>query len=87
MGCEIRGNNTIVCGSRRGRQSLGLCEQCRQAEATVLCDGPLPAGIIHRRSSIAGADTTCSHRLCRRCAHHVTPDHDYCAEHAPQEVA
>ncbi len=86
MGCE-RVGNAILCGRGGRRQSLGLCEQCRQAEATVLCDGPLPAGIIHRRSSIVGGDTTCSRRLCRRCAVHVPPDADYCAEHAPQAVA
>ena len=69
---------TIVC--RRGRgKSLGLCRECKQAEATQLCDGPLPAGIIHRRSAVAGGDTTCSLPLCRRCAHHVGADRDLCS--------
>lgn len=69
MGCERHGN-TIVCsrGGRRG--GLGLCPFCRMAEATLLCDGPLPEGILHRRSSVPGASTTCSAPICRRCANH-----------------
>lgn len=77
MACEVHGN-AIVCGHGRRASSLGLCRECRQREATQLCDGPLPAGILHRRSSVPGGDTTCSTPLCRDCAHHVGPDRDFC---------
>lgn len=74
MACE-RVGNAIVCGRRSGRTSV--CAECGVREATLLCDGPLPAGMLHRRSSVPGADKTCSKPLCRDCATHVSPDQDY----------
>jgi hypothetical protein len=82
MPCERHGN-AIVCS--RGSRKLGKCQECFVREATLLCDGPLPAGVVHRRSSIAGADKTCSKALCRSCATHVPPDQDYCRDHADPE--
>jgi hypothetical protein len=82
MGCEIHGN-TIIC-SRGGHGTSAKCQECGVRQSTLLCDGPLPAGIIHRRSSTPGADKTCSKRLCRECAT-VTPSGDYCKDHAAPE--
>lgn len=73
---------TIHC--RRG-VTLGTCQECHQRPATKLCDGPLPKGVVHRRSLIPGADKTCSKPLCARCAIHVPPDHDYCIDHKDPE--
>lgn len=74
MACEVRGQ-TILCG--RGLSSLGQCQECFQRPATRLCDGPLPRGMVHRRSSIPGADKTCSKPLCADCSI-VDGDNDYC---------
>ena len=82
MPCDVR-DNEIICS--RGRRKLGKCGECFVRDATLLCDGPLPSGVVHRRSSIAGADTTCSKPLCRECATHVAPDADYCRDHADPE--
>jgi hypothetical protein len=79
MGCEPVGN-TIIC-SRGGRAK---CQECGIREGTLLCDGPLPAGIVHRRSSVPGADKTCSKRICPTCAT-STPTGDYCKDHATPE--
>lgn len=83
MACE-RVGNAIVCG-RGQRVPLGRCQECGVAPATLLCDGPLPKGIVHRRSQVPGADKTCSLPLCRACATHVAPDQDYCRAHAAPE--
>jgi hypothetical protein len=82
MPCDVHGN-TIIC-SRGSRKSLGKCQECWVREATRLCDGPLPRGIVHRRSAVAGADKTCSKPLCTPCATTVG-DHDYCSEHRDPE--
>lgn len=70
---------TIVCrrgGSRHGANQL--CSKCHARAGTQLCDGPLPDGMLHRRSSVPGASTTCSVPLCPSCAHRVGPDTDLC---------
>jgi hypothetical protein len=82
MPCDVHGN-TIICS--RGSRRFGKCAECGIGEATLLCDGPLPRGMVHRRSSVPGADKTCSKPLCRSCATHVPPDQDYCREHAAPE--
>lgn len=81
MTCE-RVGNAIVCGRRTRTMA---CAFCGAPGATKLCDGPLPPGIIHRRSSTPGADKTCSAPICDRCATHVPPDQDYCPNHAAPE--
>lgn len=64
-----------------GRGRAKKCIHCGRA-ADKLCDGPLPDGTVHRRrTSVAGADTTCSKPICGRCAIHVAPDSDYCRDH------
>lgn len=80
--CYVRGG-VIFC-SRGQRSRIGKCQECWVNEATVLCDGPLPRGVVHRRSSIPGADKTCSRPLCRSCATQVG-DRDYCSEHRDPE--
>lgn len=74
MPCDVRGN-TIICS--RGSRKAPRCADCGQP-SSLLCDGPLPDGIIHRRSSVPGADTTCSRNLCTRCARRQHGK-DYCA--------
>lgn len=80
--CERIGN-AIVCGARRKRAA---CAECGQP-SDALCDGPLPAGVVHRRTSVPGADRTCSRPICRRCVIHVPPDADFCTRPACREAA
>jgi hypothetical protein len=80
MACRRIGN-AIVCGGSKSMK-LGKCQECWTRNATLLCDGPLPAGVVHRRSSIPGADKTCSKPICALCATNAGPNEDYCKDHA-----
>lgn len=80
MPCEVYGN-TIICS--RGSRKQPLCVDCGRP-STLLCDGPLPKGILYRRSSVPGGDSTCSRPICRACAwprasRKPGDDKDYCA--------
>ena len=80
MNCERiaipGGGFAIVCGVRRGRRTS--CVHCGQP-ATLLCDGPPAAALAPH--------ATCDRPLCRRCAIHVPPDHDYCRAHRQAAAA
>jgi len=63
------------------------CAECRRPQADLLCDGPLPAGVVHRRSSVSGADTTCSRPICRVCTTRTEDGRDFCGLSACQAAA
>lgn len=68
MPCDrmsIPGGVAVVCS--RG-QKRSYCIVCA-SPATLLCDGPPPAGVKRK---------TCDAPLCRSHAKHVGPDRDLC---------
>lgn len=67
--------DTVIIHCRRGRGSLGKCQECWVRPATKLCDGPS----AERRGQ------TCDKPLCAHCATHGGPNIDYCKTHKTPE--
>lgn len=75
-----RGTRDAMGESRQERHAAEKrCQDCGERDGSLLCDGPLPDGVICRRSSIPGASSSCSRRLCRECAVRANGK-DYCHE-------
>lgn len=77
------GGFAIVCGGRHRKPTP--CAYCSNP-GEKLCDGPLPAGMVHWTTS-RGGETTCSRPVCRIHAIHVHPDLDFCREPACRAAA
>lgn len=59
------GTTAIACSRGSARRRCKVCG----AKATLLCDGPPPAGVKRK---------TCDAPICKACAKRVGPDRDLC---------
>ena len=71
------GNGVSVTTCSRGRRRRALCSVCRLHEHELLCDYPLRG---------AKAGSTCSRKLCRKCAVRVG-EQDLCPAHGKASAA
>ena len=71
------GNGVTVTSCSRGRRRRAPCSVCERHEHELLCDYPLRG---------AKAGSTCSRKLCRKCAVRLG-EQDMCPAHAKAAAA